>query len=76
MVRTVISLDEKDKAWLDAKAAEEKVSMTALVRRAVKLLRQSERASGRPFEDLLERTSGMWKKGDGLEWQRSKRDEW
>ena len=35
MVRTVISLDPEDKAWLDRQAALERVPMTRLVQRAI-----------------------------------------
>ena len=76
MVRTVISMEEEDKAWLDEKAAQEGVPMTALVRRAIRLLRQREGLSDLPLSDLLARTQGIWRAGDGLAWQRSLRDEW
>lgn len=76
MIRTVISLDEDDKRWLDSTAADEGVPMTELIRRAVRLLRS--RASSRrlPFDELLGATSGLWKKGDGLDYQERMRDEW
>ena len=76
MVRTVVSIDEQDKSWLDEKAAQEGVSMTELVRRAIRLLRQRERLSDQPLEELLGRTRGLFKSGDGLAWQRGLRDEW
>ena len=76
MVRTVVSLEDGDKNWLDERAAAEGVSMTELVRRAVRLLRQESRR-GRPgLEDLLARTAGLWRHGDGLEYQRKLRREW
>lgn len=79
MVRTIISLDEETKAWLDEQAAREKLPMAALIRRAVALLRSQAR-NGRLAEvstdDLLARTRGTWKRGDGLAWQRKLRDEW
>jgi hypothetical protein len=28
------------------------------------------------FEELLEKTSGLWRGGDGLEYQRKLREEW
>jgi hypothetical protein len=36
MVRTVVSLDERDKEWLDRKAREQGVTTTTLVRQAVR----------------------------------------
>jgi len=75
MVRTVISLDEKDKRWLDRKAAREGISMTELIRRAVRRLR-SEEAAGSAFERLLRATSGIGSGEDGLAVQRRLRNEW
>lgn len=76
MVRTVIALDEEDKTWLDRQAARRKVPMTELVREAVRLLRRHERVSGPSPDDLLDRTRGIWRRGDGLRWQNRIRDEW
>ncbi len=74
MVRTVIALDEQDKAWLDDRARAEGVPMTELIRRAVRMLRA---APDTPTtQELLERTRGIWPSGDGLEYQERVRDEW
>jgi hypothetical protein len=76
MKRTVISLDDRDKAWLDEAAAREGAPATELVRRAVKLLREQESVQRQPLGDLLRRTRGLWRGGDGLEYQTRLRDEW
>ena len=77
MPRTVISLSEEDKAWLDFQAREERVPMTELVRRAVREYRERcDAAAGPSLEDLLERTRGGWRHGDGLRFQNAARDEW
>jgi len=76
MVRTVISLDEQDKEWLDQRAAQEGVPMTELVRRAVRLLRVHAERDDPPLTELLRRTSRTWRHGDGLAYQRRLRDEW
>ena len=47
--------------------------MTELVREAIRRLRRQEELS---FEELLGRTSGLWRKGDGLSYQRRLRKEW
>lgn len=75
MIRTLISLDEQDKAWLDRRARETGQPMTALVRDAVALYRAQSRSTG-DAGTLLERTRGLWKQGDGLAWQRTLRAEW
>jgi hypothetical protein len=74
--RTVISLEDRDKAWLDAAAAREGTAATELVRRAVRLLRERESLEQQPFAEVLQRTRGLWRGGDGLEFQTKLRDEW
>jgi hypothetical protein len=76
MVRTVISLEKDDKDWLDERAAEEGVPMTELIRRAVRLLREHSQLQRPEWDDLLKRTSGVWRHGDGLEYQERVRGEW
>ena len=75
MVRTVISLDEKDKRWLDRKAAEEGVSMTEVIRQAVRRMR-SEEQKRRTFGTLLRATEGVGTGEDGLKIQKRLRSEW
>ena len=76
MVRTVISLDLEDKAWLDRQARRERIPMTRLVQRAVQRLRQESEANPSRFERLLRETSGVRNFGDGLKYQRQLRGEW
>lgn len=77
MVRTVISLEEGDKQWLDRKAMEAGVTMTEIVRRAVRRLRkEDERAKQPGFGELVGAVRGTWKHGDGLAWQQALRGEW
>jgi hypothetical protein len=76
MKRTVISLEERDKAWLDETAARQGTAATELVRRAVKLLRERQSLEQQPFGEVLRRTRGLWRSGDGLEYQTRLRDEW
>ena len=76
MIRTLISLDADDKAWLDRKARQERTPMARLVRRAIQKLREESDAKPSRFKVLLKETSGMCKNGDGLETQRRLRREW
>lgn len=76
MIRTVVSLDKEDKAWLDRKAAQEQVTMTEIVRRAVRRLRKDNTGSPEAFDALLRETSGLWKQGDGLSYQVRLRAQW
>jgi hypothetical protein len=71
--RMIVSLEEREKSWLKRRSRETGESMAEIVRRAVRRLRQSEDES---LDDLLEATKGIWRKGDGLEYQRKIREEW
>ena len=74
MIRTIISLEPEDKQWLEQKAKENKTTMTALIRQAVKQMRTREKANS-PFESLLEKTQGIWQE-EGLAYQQRIRGEW
>jgi hypothetical protein len=77
MTRTIISLDEADKKWPDREAKRRKIPRTRLIQIAVRKLRESGLAEPPTFEELLERTHGIWKGGeDGLAYQRRIRKEW
>jgi hypothetical protein len=76
VVRTVISIEEDDKKWLDARAEAEGVPMTELIRRAIRLLRAQTGSEYRTWTELHDATSGTWRRGDGLAWQRKLRREW
>ena len=77
MPRTIISLSDEDKVWLDRQARTERVPMTELVRRAVREYRERCHTGGpRRLQELLGWTSGCWTHGDGLRYQEAARDEW
>jgi hypothetical protein len=73
MTRTIVSIDDDIKQWIDTKAAQEGIPMTELVRRALQQYREHEEQS---IDRLLSETSGIWKTGDGLDYQQRSRDEW
>ncbi len=77
MTRTLINIPEEDKQWLDDAARERQVPMTELVREAVREYRVRQESIRRPdLAAALRRSSGVWRKGDGLAWQEHLRDEW
>lgn len=76
MIRTLISLDDEEKQWLDRKAEEEGTTMTQIVRTAVRQYRERCEAAEPSLEEMLRRTSGIWQGGDGLEHQERLRAEW
>ena len=73
MTRTVIAIESDIKGWLDQKALAEGVPMTEVVRRALRQMRDQEQSS---LDRVLQETSGIWKAGDGLEYQQAQREEW
>ena len=75
MPRTVISLDEKDKRRLDRKAVEEGVSITELIRQAVRRMR-SEEQKGRLSASLCGRQRALVQEKMGLMIQKRLRNEW
>jgi len=76
VVRTLISLDADDKLWLDRVARSEGIPMTRVVRRAIRRLREEREDAPHGFERLLRETAGIWRRGDGLHYQRRMRTEW
>lgn len=77
MPRTIITLSESEKLWLDHQAEVEQVPMTEIVRRALLLYRrQTEQPPSPSFDELLQRTSGIWSEGEGLAYQSRIRSEW
>ena len=76
MIRTVISLDEESKEWLDQQARAENVSTAEIIRTAVRKYRDEKKREALPLSELLTLTSGMWKGEDGLVYQRRLRKEW
>ena len=77
MPRTLVDLDDENKAWLDRQAALRGVPMTELVRQAVRDFRiREDRVSKPAFRDTLKRTAGIWRAGDGLAFQERLRREW
>ena len=75
MVRTIVSLPEDDKRWLDAEAEREGVSMTEIIRVAVSRLRAETRRA-KTFDKLLKTTAGIGTGEDGVALQKKLRKEW
>jgi len=75
MIRTVVSLPEEDKRWLDDEAVREGVSMTEIIRRAVSRLR-THTARAKTFDGLLKTTAGIGTGEDGVALQKRIRKEW
>ena len=73
MTRLILSLEDRERAWLERRSRETGESMAEIIRRAIRQSRQVEEES---LEEALEATRGLWKNGDGLKYQRKTRREW
>lgn len=77
MLRTIVSFEPSEKAWLDEEAKIEHVSMTQVVRKALRLYRLSIESQKQPsFSQILKETAGIYKTIDGLKFQNQLREEW
>jgi len=77
MPRTIISIEQEEKTWLDREAKSQKVAMTEIVRRALRCYREQKETETPPdLVQLLKQTQGIWEAGDGLDYQRRLRGEW
>ena len=72
--RTIITLSEEDKAWLDRYSRLHRVSIAQVIRSGIHELK--DREYERTYTALLQSTKGVWKRGDGLSYQRKVRSEW
>ena len=73
MTRLLLSLDDQDKTWLQRQAEERGVSMAEVVRSSIRTQRSRQETA---LRKALDQTGGIWKQGDGLQYQRKLRSEW
>jgi len=71
--RTIISLGNDDKQWLDEESRRSGLPKSAIIRMSIRYMRMDKERS---FENLLNQTSGTWRGGDGLAYQERLRSEW
>ena len=72
--RTIITLPEEDKKWLQSYSRAHDISLAEAVRKGVQKLRIAEQQE--LYRALVNNTKGIWKKGNGLEYQEDIRSEW
>ncbi|RJR32477.1 MAG: CopG family transcriptional regulator [Desulfobacteraceae bacterium] len=72
--RTIVTLSREEKNWLEKYSANTGISMAEAIRRGIMCLREQTRPSA--YQDALESSRGIWKKGDGLQYQKNLRAEW
>jgi hypothetical protein len=72
--RTIITLSDEDKRWLTAFSRARKISVAEALRKGIACLKNSEGLNS--YRTSVEQTRGIWKKGDGLDYQQEIRSEW
>ncbi len=72
--RIIVTIPDEDKLWLEGYSKVHKISVAEAIRQGIGHLKKTQRH--KTYQSLVERTSGIWKQGDGLEYQRRLRSEW
>jgi hypothetical protein len=77
MIRTLLTVSEEDRNWLQHYSREEGKSIAEIIRRAIGLLRQVSRTTPKRG-DYLAKSAGIWahKSVDGLRYMQALRKEW
>ena len=73
-IRTIITLSEEDKRWLESYSNAHQVSLAEAIRQGIRRLKDAELQV--TYRVLVKSTKGLWKKADGLKYQRKIRSEW
>ena len=73
-IRTIITLSEEDKRWLESYSNAHQVSLAEAIRQGIRRLKDAELKE--TYRVLVQSTKGLWKRGDGLKYQREIRSEW
>ncbi len=72
--RTIITLSEEDKIWLESYSKALNISVAEAIRQGIGRLREAKMQEG--YERLVDNTRGLWNKGNGLKSQMNLRAEW
>ena len=72
--RTIITIPEEDKRWLESYSSLHRVSVAEAIRQGIRRLKEAELYEN--YQTLVQNTKGLWKKGDGLIYQKKMRAEW
>lgn len=72
--KTTINISDEEKLWLESYSKARGISTAEAIREAIARLREQQDPLG--YQSLIAQTKGVWKKGDGLDYQRNLRSEW
>ena len=73
-IRTIVTLPEEDKKWLESYGKAHGVSVSEAVRQSIKRLKENK--ADETYSIMVKKTRGLWKRGDGLKYQNRVRAEW
>ncbi len=72
--RITVTIPESDKEWLEAYSRIHQISVAAAIRQGIGLLKKEQRQ--KTNQRLVESARGLWKRGNGLDYQENIRSEW
>jgi len=72
--RIIITIPDEDKLWLEGYSKVHQISVAEAIRQGIDQLKKNQRHQ--TYQKLVESTSGIWKKGNGLAYQEKMRAEW
>jgi hypothetical protein len=72
--RTIITISDEDKLWLERYSRSCGISVAEAIRRGIARLKHGEGRS--VYQTIVRQTRGIWHKGDGLDYQKNVRSEW
>ncbi len=72
--KTRITISNEEKCWLESYSRAKGISLAEAIHKAITRLIELEHQS--TYQNLVAQTKGIWKKGDGLKYQKRLRSEW
>ena len=72
--RTIITLSEEDKQWLESYSSLHRVSVAEAIRQGIRKLKEAELFEN--YRTIVKKSKGLWKNGEGLDYQQKIRAEW
>jgi len=72
--KATITVSDQEKQWLARYTKAHGISMAEAIRRGITCLKTS--GSKGSYQKLVDKTKGIWLKGDGLKYQEQLRSEW
>ena len=72
--RTIVTVSDEEKLWLENYSRTLGISMAEAIRRGIARLKVQEGKS--TCQRIVKDSKGIWRKGNGLEYQKKLRSEW